>query len=304
MPDLQPRTNRAPYCLYGEHYWRSDVPICMTREREFFSLPLHMHDFVEISYVAEGRGFHYIGDERLEVGRGDLFLIPVGTAHVYRPVSPNPDHELIVYNCLFAPELFDRLKLTYPLPFAADELIAGSSGSYRAFKDTHHDMRGAMEHLYAEHMLREPGSEAAMLAQLVCLLLALHRNERCPGAAPASISRLAEVFAYLAEHYNEPVTLQRLADMVPVSVSHLQRLFKQTKGQSFTEYLQNVRIAKSCELLAQTPDSVRDVAARVGYRDLTFFHALFKKKTGLSPSQYRKHAHAHVRQLSEINQRV
>ncbi|MFD0710715.1 helix-turn-helix domain-containing protein [Paenibacillus sp. GCM10027626] len=281
--------SKTTYLLEGKIYWRTDMKLSITREREFFSLPLHVHDFIEIHYVAEGRGHHYIGEECFVVEQKDIFVIPIGTAHVYRPLSPESKDELIVYNCLIGPEMLTKLQESWPLPDELHGLFGTSSGhSYRRFKDNAGEVRRIMEGLHKEHMLRQPGYETFMCGHLLHLLLTLHRLNTCEGAASFAYSEIGVVFDYIDRHFAEALTLKELADLIPISVSHLQRLFKTATGQPFTEYLQNLRIEKSCDLLLQSSMSVAEIAARVGYKDIKFFHALFKKKTGMPPHQYRK----------------
>jgi AraC-like DNA-binding protein len=285
---------RVPYTLFGSFYWKPDFPIFVSRSRELFTLPIHVHDFIEINYVAAGKGYHYIGDKRLEVGRGDLFIIPIGTRHVYRPESPNPDHELIVYNCLFSPELLARLAAVQPLPFRPEHMLSGEAHTYRHFEDRNNECHRTMESLIQEFSLRMPGYEAMVCSLLLQLLVTLHRYDvgyiGSEMKSRLSPHRLEPIFEYIAGHYSEPITLEQLASLIPVSASYLQRLFKRTIGQSCTEYIQNVRIAKSCELLQSSSMNVRDVALQVGYKDLKFFHTLFRKKTGTSPYRYKKKA--------------
>ncbi|TMV50170.1 helix-turn-helix domain-containing protein [Paenibacillus mesophilus] len=285
---------RVPFTLFGSFYWKPDFPIFVSRSRELFSLPIHVHDFIEINYVAAGKGYHYIGDNRLEVGRGDLFIIPIGTRHVYRPESTNPDHELIVYNCLFSQELLPRLADVQPLPFRPELLLSGETHTYRHFEDRNNECHRTLESMIQEYTLRMPGYEAMVCSLLLQLLVTLHRYDAgfVGSESKSSLSplRLEPVFDYIAEHYSEAITLERLASLIPVSASYLQRMFKRTTGQSCTEYIQNVRIAKSCELLQSSSITVRDVALQVGYKDLKFFHTLFRKKTGTSPYRYKKKA--------------
>jgi len=281
--------SKTPRLLEGTIFWLTDMQLSITREREFFSLPQHIHDFIEIHYVAEGRGHHYIGEERLVAEQKDIFIIPIGTSHVYRPLSPESKDELIVYNCLIGPDMMTQLRESVPLPDGLEELFSGGGGqSYRRFKDTAGDVRRIMEGLHKEHMLRQPGYETYMRGLLLHLLLTLHRQDTSEGAASSAYSEIGLVFDYIDGHYSEPLTLKQLADLIPISVSHLQRLFKTATGQPFTEYMQNLRIEKSCDLLLQTRLSIQEIAERVGYRDIKFFHSLFKKKTGMSPHQYRK----------------
>ncbi|MCQ6562117.1 helix-turn-helix domain-containing protein [Paenibacillus mendelii] len=290
--------NTSPYRLEGHIFWRTNMQLSVTRERERFSLPIHVHDFIEINYVAEGKGHHYIGDERLSVEQKDLFVIPVGTQHVYRPVSQEPKDELIVYNCLIGPDMLTRLQRAYPLPEDMDTLLTAEGQPYRRLTDTGGEVRRIMEGLHMEYMMRQPGYESFMCAHLTQLLLTLYRLYQQEGAASGAYSEIGIIFDYIHAHYAQPLVLKELAALIPISVSHLQRLFKTATGQSFTEFIQNLRIEKSCDLLLQTSLSIGDISGRVGYRDIKFFHALFKKKTGMSPNRYRKRAQSAALGLS------
>jgi len=289
------------FTLEGNDFWLPGLPISVTRERERFTLPLHIHDFVEIQYVAEGKGFHYIGDERLSVEKGDLFIIPIGTRHVYRPASEASKDELIVYNCLFAKEVPDMLTPLFPLGAKMERLLGGDAQPYRRYKDRHNEARKCMESLYAEYRTRAPGFEAVLSGLLIQLLISLYRAELNLKENPPQLAALGPVLQYLEEHYNEPVRLAELAGMLHVSGSHLQRLLKQATGQSLTEYLQNLRIDKSLEMLTRTRLTVKEIAHRAGYHDLKFFHRLFLKKTGKTPSEYRRLTSAAARQSASGN---
>lgn len=278
----------APRTLEGRTYWDSRFPIYVTREREQFTLPIHDHDFVEIQYVAEGRGYHYIGEERILVEKGDLFIIPIGTRHVYRPSSEAPKDELIVYNCLFASGVPDILQLTYPLPKKIAELIKGETRTYCKYKDIFHEGRLHMEALFREYKMKQPGHEAGIYALLTRLLIYLYRLElNHDYALPANV-HLSSALTFIDENYSLRLTLSDIAKLVPASPGYIQKIFKQATGQTFTEYLQNLRIKKSTELLAQTSLTIKEIAQKVGYRDMKFFYALFRKKTGHSPRRYRR----------------
>ncbi|WP_256759694.1 AraC family transcriptional regulator [Cohnella sp. WQ 127256] len=277
----------SPFTLEGKAFWSPDFPICVRREREFFTLPIHIHDFLEIQYVAEGKGFHYIGDERIFVEKGDLFIIPIGTRHVYRPASEASKDELIVYNCLFDSSVPDRLMRAYPFPHSILNLLSGDNRSYRRFKDSFNEAKTCMEMLYREYQTGQPGYEAILYARLTELLVCLYRLELSQEKSAPAISQLGKVFEYIEQNYGQSITLVEISALIPVSVSYMQRMFKQATGQSYTEYIQNLRVKKSCELLQQTAMSVKDIAAMAGYRDLKFFHELFRKKTGTTPREYR-----------------
>ncbi|MFX3635986.1 MAG: helix-turn-helix domain-containing protein [Candidatus Pristimantibacillus sp.] len=277
-----------PLLLEGIDYWRDGLQLVVNREHEQFTLPLHAHDFIEINYVAQGEGLHYIGNERLTVRQQNIFVLPVGTSHVYRPKSPAARDELIVYNCLIGIDLLVSLCTEFPMPENLRAVVGLEGMSYKQFNDPHGDVRRIMDGFHKEYVQQKPGYEAYLLGCLTQLLLTLYRLGLQQEGTVRSFPEIRPVLQFIDVHYQERITLKQAADLIPVSISHLQRLFKAATDQSFTEYVQNVRIDKSCELLEQTRLSIGDISRLAGYRDIKFFYPLFKKKTGLSPLQYRK----------------
>ena len=82
--------------------------------------------------------------------------------------------------------------------------------------------------------------------------------------------------------------LQDAAREVHLSQSHFSTVFAQETGLTFTQYLTALRIGKAKELLEATEMRSSQIAIEVGYNDAHYFSYLFKKNTGLTPSEYRK----------------
>ena len=93
---------------------------------------------------------------------------------------------------------------------------------------------------------------------------------------------------YIQEHYEEPLRLEDVSEMVGFNATYFSSLFKKETGQGFADYLAHVRIERAKSLLMNDDCSVMDVCEMVGYKDLKYFSRLFKKITGISPSDYRK----------------
>ncbi|MEC2175863.1 helix-turn-helix domain-containing protein, partial [Bacillus amyloliquefaciens] len=85
-------------------------------------------------------------------------------------------------------------------------------------------------------------------------------------------------------------TLSVLADMCHGSPYHLQRTFKKIRGLSPIEYIQIKRLTKAEHLLLYTDKTVMEIALTVGIPNTAHFATLFKKRTGSSPTAYRKTA--------------
>lgn len=93
---------------------------------------------------------------------------------------------------------------------------------------------------------------------------------------------------YIEEYYMEELTLQRVADEVGISAGYLSTLFSQYLGCGFIDYLNKIRIERACDYLKQNYFKTYEIAYRVGYRDEKYFARVFKKVTGMSPSEYKK----------------
>jgi len=117
----------------------------------------------------------------------------------------------------------------------------------------------------------------------VSLLLAL------TSSAPTSFGDgiADKIIDYMQQHLDQNMTLDLLSQAMNYSTSYLSRLIKKNTGQSFSDLLQDMRLKKSQELLQHTDDRISDIAAKTGYSDVSYFIASFKKKTGVTPKEWR-----------------
>ncbi|PEE44921.1 bifunctional transcriptional activator/DNA repair enzyme AdaA [Bacillus pseudomycoides] len=102
---------------------------------------------------------------------------------------------------------------------------------------------------------------------------------------------VTQITAYIDKHYHEALTLEILADMCHGSPYHLQRTFKRMKGITPLEYIQQIRITKSMQYLTDTNQTIMEIGFTVGIPNTAHFATLFKKKTGYTPTEYRKMNH-------------
>jgi two-component system response regulator YesN len=93
---------------------------------------------------------------------------------------------------------------------------------------------------------------------------------------------------YIKDKYAQPITLEEVSNQIGFNATYFSSLFKKETGQNFLEYLTDTRIQAAKQLLADTNRSVIQVSEEVGYIDIKHFTKLFKKATGLTPSEYRK----------------
>lgn len=93
--------------------------------------------------------------------------------------------------------------------------------------------------------------------------------------------------AFIEDHYREDISLQDVAGAMNYSDAYFCKLFKQCFDKSFIVYLSEFRVEKAKKLLEDIVISVKDISTEVGYHDSNYFAKVFKRVTGVTPSEYR-----------------
>ena len=98
---------------------------------------------------------------------------------------------------------------------------------------------------------------------------------------------ITSVVDFITSNYAENITLSDAAKYAYVNPSHLSREFNKSMNCNFRSYLNNIRIEKAKELLANTDLSLADIGNQVGFTDQSYFNKIFRKHEDLTPGQYR-----------------
>lgn len=108
----------------------------------------------------------------------------------------------------------------------------------------------------------------------------LHSREDADGEG-------VSIVAYLAEHFQEDLTLDIVSRNLSMSVSSVRRMLQRESGDNFQHCLVTLRMEHACTLLKESDMSINEVAYSSGFRDALYFRRAFKKYFGLTPSEYR-----------------
>jgi AraC-like DNA-binding protein len=101
---------------------------------------------------------------------------------------------------------------------------------------------------------------------------------------------LDEIKEYINSNYSDiNLSVELLAEIAGYTPNYFARIFKTVTGQYVNDYIRQVRITKSKELLRTTENSINDISAMVGFINTTYFFSAFKKDVGLTPAQYRNY---------------
>lgn len=148
-------------------------------------------------------------------------------------------------------------------------------------------------HDLAIHIISRHSSPGEALRIAKVYLLKWHGEGQLPYASlvrnnPHADSVVKACEQWLAEHYRQNGAIQRVVERANIPERTLKRRFKAATGTTLIDYLQNLRIEEAKCLLENEQTPVDEISVDVGYEDPSFFRSLFKRRTGLTPSQYRR----------------
>jgi AraC family transcriptional regulator len=220
------------------------------------------------------------------ITRGNLFLTSGGAPYDcrWKAIGPEPFQSMAMFIAL---PLLQR---------ALEEVFGDDAPKVRlrdisAFKDA--TLNSYMEQVHAELMRRHASPLFLQgIAQAIAIYLARNYAEITRETRSGSPSlpgfKLRQITDWMAENLAGEFNLDRLAARAGLSKFYFNRLFKNALGVSPLHYHMNLRMDAAKRLLRETKKSVVEIALDVGYANPSHFAQLFKRETGLSPSDYRQ----------------
>lgn len=294
--------NFSIYRDTGENFFNNGNCIYINFVCESSKPHLHVHDFIEISYVASGSGIHILGDKKYNVCKGDLFLINYNIPHEFRSIDSPSTLPLKVYNCVFKPDFIDVHLNDYKNFIDVIRYLSFRS-IFSLESDDINDIKIldgesiALESIYKkmleEFTRKDDGYIELLRVYLTELLIKIFRSLKKSSDTENNLmsqhaALIEKSIKYLKENYSISAKLTDLASQCFLSPTYFCKLFKDYTGITVSEYVKKLRIEEACSLLRHTDNKIIMIAEKVGYKDIKYFNEVFKKLMGMTPSVYRK----------------
>jgi len=237
----------------------------------------HAHSFSELFLITGGRGQFLVNGHYCQVRENDLVIINPHVEHTELSLASMP----LEYIVLGIEGMRFVGKST---AVDGDEFrIPCSDGRIRQY----------MGLLLEEVQWKEP-EHASICQNLLNIILICMLSYRQMGVSPAAAGYIspecAAVKRHIDSHFQEPITLEDLAEAAHQNKFYVAHAFRESFGVSPIRYLTERRVEESKNLLRNTNYPIGEVSAMSGFSSISVFSQTFKRTTHMSPSQYRKHA--------------
>ncbi|MDQ0089557.1 AraC-like DNA-binding protein [Paenibacillus anaericanus] len=267
------------YWLPGER--RGEIPARLLYvsssiyEGDWFSLR-HSHNFSELFYVRSGRGNFIVEDEIFPVKQDDLVIVNPNVEHTEVSISSDPLEYVVLGVEGMSFDFGDRSGSRN------HEII-----NYRNQRD---ELLFYFNALLRETENKDENYEAICQNLLEVVVISLMRSSGHPFSVVATQRAnkiCSRIKRYIDSNYAEEISLDSLAEKAHLSKYYLVHTFAKYYDMSPINYLNEVRLRASKELLETTDLSISQVAESTGFSSQSYFSQSFRRSCGLTPSDYR-----------------
>ncbi len=140
----------------------------------------------------------------------------------------------------------------------------------------------------------QPGAFSSIKQAIIQILLRSSRMSSIPNITfePPSRNmnehRFRIATQFIHDNYASPLTLQEIAERIPISGRQLQRIFREQGEESFSAYLENYRLNQVCTAILEGRSPIEQIALEHGFASSNYLYYVFKKRFGLTPKQFKK----------------
>ena len=256
----------------------------------FIHFPEHTHDYVEVIYMCSGETTHIVNGNTIKLEQGDLLFLNQSVTHeVCRAGEQDVAVNFIVLPEFFSAPLSMIGEEQTPLrKFLVDCLCGRNAEAGYLYFDVSDvkPIQNLLENLLWILIEDTPNKRKMSQMTMALVFLQLLAHTETLTTADPDDAVVWQVLRYVELHYADG-SFADLAKQLYYDVSWLSREIKRKTGKTYTQLVQEKRLAQTAFLLKNTDRNVDDIAAAVGYENVGYFHRIFRQHFNLSPRQYR-----------------
>jgi AraC-like DNA-binding protein len=268
-----------------------DCFMIFSREKEYFSFPVHIHSEFELNFIENGAGAkRVVGDSIEEIGNLELALVG----------GSNLEHGWLNHKCnskkineitiQFHDDLFNEQLLQKNQFHSLKEMFDRAANGIVFPIETIEKIK---DRLYS--LASEPEG-AHSVFQLFGILydLSLSPMRELSSRSFSTVEpsydsrRVEKAYNFMLENYNDKISLGNVASLVGMADVAFSRFIKQRTGRNFVDSLNDIRLGHATRMLVDTTQSIAEISMNCGFNNLSNFNRIFKKKKGGTPREFRE----------------
>ena len=279
---------------YTHEYIKSipHLPVyCLLYETYRQMSPSHWHDHLEIIYVLEGE-LQISSNENTDIYANDGHILHEDEFYI---INSSKIHSTKSKGMVKA--FLIQVPYMYLDNYIEDYEHVRFLECFDGEKNTkkYDRMKALLKAITRIYCKKDKGYELRLMAKMNEFLYILYTSYSHINAnmekESKQIARLKGVLQYVAQSYQEQISLKTAADIASLNQEYFCRMFKRCMGVTFLEYINLVRIDHIHEELLVTEDSITDILERNGFTNYKVFSRMFKAQFGMTPRELRRLRH-------------
>lgn len=248
---------------------------------------LHQHEEIQLSFIENGSGTLFVGDSISRYQTGDILVIDGNLPHVFKS-DPNPEEKSKMLSLFFTKDGFGK-------DFFQLAELNETKSFFRKIENGFRCQSNLSLLKIAFLSLKEQ-TKLSQFTTFLNILKLISKSKKEPLSSYVykkqySLNegkRMREVMNYTMDHFNEPISLEMIAQVASMTKNAFCKYFKKRTNKTYVQFLTELRIENACKLLSQNKDhSISQIAFECGFSNLSNFNRQFKATKKMSPSKFR-----------------
>lgn len=264
--------------------------ITLRTHTRFIDFPAHTHDYVEVVYMCSGQTMHIVNGKKLTLKEGEILFLGQSCTH---EVCCAREQDVAV-NFIVLPAFFETALMLIgeeqtPLRQFLMDCLSGrhDDPGYLHFQTSGVlPVQNLVENLIYILLTDVPNKRRSSQITMALLFLFLMGRTDILDTESKADAAIFAVLQYIEERFAD-ASFSELSEMLHYDPSWLSREIKRKTGRTYTQLLQEKRLAQAAFLLRNTSRKIEDISCSVGYENVSYFHRLFVSTYGKTPKHYR-----------------
>ena len=267
---------------------QDDLFVIMNHPNAKFDYPIHCHPEYEINLVMKTSGTRVVGD--YEEAFSDLDIVMTGpyVPHVWKS-DLLTNHVITIQ---FSSDLLSFQMINKRLFMPIRQLLVDSTQGLQFYGSEAERIRDEIMELTRIQGFQTATKFLTLLNFMAAaprrkLVSNMYESENLVNSSKSR--RITKACKYIEENISQKISLAEVAALVNMSESAFSHFFKKKTGISFITYVNNLRVAKACDMLINTSSSASEICYDCGFNNKSNFIRIFTKRKNMTPIEYRNH---------------